>query len=294
MNPSGQFFALSTTTYIRVFHLGELQNDSRQSSLMRLRIMDEHQVIPNTLWHLHFQSETEILGISADGRRAIFLIIQDDLATVQVSECVPGPCCEDEQAEEMFGIDRVAVSENGKFICIGSNNSTVVYQVIKDDLSFTKVCSVPSYFARLTSMTFHPERPVVLLTFSDNCIQVYDFRERKIVFCEKIKKKFDDLQPILGSAWIDDGNAAAIFQADSVYLLKMVLNEEPVKKSRKSTTSSKVITYDFVLKSCEKKYRYIAHIGRYSDSNNLLAVEVNPNSIIEKLPASFARKRFGT
>lgn len=293
MSPEGKTFAISTIHDIRIFKLVEaMVNDQAQLNLMRLRISDKQHVIHNTFWHIRYLKEEKLLAISADGRRAMSLSVVDGKADVQTSECVPGPC-EDENYDQTSGIDNVIVSNDGNYLCVNSNNRIVIYKV-DDDLSFDKICTVPSYLARITSMNFHPNKSIIILTFSDHCIQVYDFSLCKIIFCEKIKKKFDDLLPIVGSVWVDGGNAAAIFQADSMFLLTMVLNEEPVKKSRKNVSSPKVDRYDIFLKSCEKKYRYLAHVGSCNDGQNLLAVEVTPNSILEKLPPTFAKKRFGT
>lgn len=293
MSPEGKSFAISTIHDIRIFKLVEaVGNNQAQLSLMRLRINDKQHVIHNTFWHVRYLNDVTLLAISADGRRAMSLSIEDGEADVEVSECVPGPC-EDESYDQTTGIDNLIVSNDGSVLCVNSNNRIVIYKV-DDDFSFEKVCTVPSYLARVTSMNFHPNMPIIILTFSDHCIQVYDFSICKIVFCEKIKKKFDDLLPIVGSAWVDGGNAAAIFQADSMFLLKMVLNEEPVKKSRKNVSSPKADRYDICLKSCEKKYRYLAYVGSHNNGKDLLAVEVNPNSILEKLPPTFAKKRFGT
>ncbi len=293
MSPEGKSFAISTIHDIRIFKLVETEGRNQaQLTLMRLRVNDKQHVIHNTFWHLRYLNDVTLLAISADGRRAMSLSIEEDgEADVEVSECVPGPC-EEENNDLTSGIDSIIISNDGNFLSVNSNNRIVIYKV-DDDLSFDRVCTVPSYLARITSMNFHPNKPIIILTFSDHCIQVYDFSTCKIVFCEKIKKKFDDLLPIVGSTWVDDGNSAAIFQADSMFLLKMVHNEEPVKKSRKNVSSPKADRYDIFLKSCEKKYRYLAYVGSHNDGKDLLAVEVNPNSILEKLPATFAKKRFG-
>jgi len=302
ISKSGRLFALSTIKYIRVFLLevSETESNSQpKANLQRLSLIDEQTVLPNTLWHLRFINDKQILGISANGRKVVFLKINSDDSTILVSDCVPGPSLEDQETGEPNAVDDFELSDDSSYFCINSNNHLTVHSLDGNDLSYDSICSVPNYYAGVTSITFHPTKSMMLLTFSDHCVQVYDFHLKKIVFSEKIKKKFDDLQPFLGSAWIDNGMAAVLYQVDAMYLLQMKVNEEPVKKSRKSMaskTQENPERYNFSLKSCEKKqHKYLSYLQSYAkaEGEGLLAVEINPNSILEKLPPSFAKKRFG-
>lgn len=300
LSPNGKLFALSTLKYIRIFQLLE-SSDQKAPKLTRFQLNDEENCIPNHFWHVNFLSDELLLGISADGRKEIYLDINEKDLTAEINGNEPGPLC-DKPAEENHGIENVIASPSGAYVCMNSANHISIQKVSDDENDNIPECIVPHYYARLTSMTFHPDKPLLLLTYADHCIQVYNFSSRRIIFSEKIKKKFDNLQPLLGATWVDNGNAAVLFQVDTMYLLKMVVNEEPVKKQRRQRRGSGnsqeevVERYDFCIKSSVTNYKYLTKFGSYKlgDSDKLFCVEINPNSILEKLPPAFTKKRFGT
>ncbi|CAL8070237.1 unnamed protein product [Orchesella dallaii] len=296
LSPNGRIFAISTLKYIRVFRLNDVPDSPKPLQLTRLNLQDDEKVIANRFWHLNFLDDNRILALSVDGRKALFMQLSTDSNAVQITDCIAGPS-EDEQSDRALeGIDSFIASVDGKHICVNCNNHISLYKVDFNEPMLEKMCSVPNYSARLTSMNFHPSHPLLLLTFSDHCFQVYNFERGRIIFQNKLEKKYDDQQPLMGSAWIRNGDAAVLFQVDGMYLLKLCTTDEPAKKSRKGENSSKseFVRFKFEVNSCGAKYKYLAFMGSHNAGEELLAAEVNPNSLLEKLPPAFAKKRFGS
>lgn len=244
----------------------------------------------NEFMHLKFVTDDSLLVLSSNGRFVSIAKINSDTNSVFFGD-VEELDLDDDKASNL-GIGLVATSESN--MCITLDTRVVVYTFKNNCQEVEKCCALPTHSALPTSISLHSNKPLVLVTYVDNSVIVFNFKIGKILFQEIVRKKLDDLQPFQGACWSADGQCAVIFQTDAIFLLELSTDVEPKRKKKHTTeTADNLENLHIQIRSCPTKYKYLAYVGAYNDGQEFVVVEVDPHSILEQLPPAFAKKRFG-
>lgn len=285
MSQNGSFFAYSVSGAVKVFQISfTLDNDEvLKPSLEKLQFENLIEFSSeNQLVHLKFIKDDTLMLLSSSGR---FITIAKINQTTN-SVCF-GDVQELQDTESSYlGVGLVATTASN--LCITLDNRIIVYS-FNQDFTISKCCSLPTHSALPSSITLHPLKPLVLVTYVDNSVLICNYNDGKIVCQEVVKKKVDDLQPFQGACWSSDGQTAVIFQNDSLFLLE--ITGDIIEPKRRKKLVSDEHNLRFQIKTCPSKYKYLAYVGGFG--TDFVVVEVDPHSILEHLPPAFAKKRFG-
>jgi WD40 repeat protein len=291
LSPSGNTFGYSTLSTLRLFHIDYNPTTSKQPVLSKLKLIDAssedvtgNYIADETPLQLQFLQEDTMILVSACGKIS-FLKIDLDSRTANVVKVADIDFSENVG----LGVGIVSVAIDGKHLCLSCDGNLSIYSV-NNNLDIVKGSSIPSHSAKPTSVSFHPTKTFVLITYADHLVQVFDYKSGRILLYQRVKKKVDDLYPFIGAEWSSDGHSAVLYQVDSLQLLEMEPEEVPKKKTKRTDQNDD--KFIFAVKSCAK-HKYIAFAGYFNDGNEIVAVDVNPNGLLERLPPSFVKKRFG-
>jgi len=245
---------------------------------------------------LHFIGETQVVGLTGDGRNCLFSRINPTINLVSSQFRKTKEPELKRELKEFGGLSLSVLSPDGGFLAIGNGSGLVL--ILRVDFEQGKIqvgSRVPSYRHQATSAAFHPTKPLLLITYVDHSLLCWNWKSQAVVYSDKVRGQ-NELQPLLGSAWSADGEMVAIHQVDKIYLLKMEESETTESKRRRK---SGAVEEDedgrrirFEIKSGGSKYKYLGFVD-FNQKKELVVVEVKPNSLIAKLPPAFAKKRFG-
>nr|CAH7757375.1 unnamed protein product [Callosobruchus chinensis] len=193
------------------------------------------------------------------------------------------------------------VSPCSKYLIIGDSSSNIGIWTSKNK-QWVPHCKLPRYKYPPTAMAIHPKTLYLVVSYSDSKIVEYDVKKRQYTpFTEKLSKsdfksKFYPIKSITFDPRVND---IIIFHDDSsIYVVKKETEFVDKKKKAKITkdTSPAVNGIDVPVTEVQihtlKKYKHLVHF-EWLSMDEMVAVEVNPLTLLEKLPPAFAQTTFG-
>jgi len=246
----------------------------------------QEQDVISGVWKMGFLKEDKVFMLLSNGLLAQFAEISNEKKKVVI-----GTPFELDIPEITTGIDKLSINPDGDHVClICSSNSVVILSVSESNVSF--LATVPKYNSRCTFVKFHPVHPYILIGYADRQVRVFNFKTMKILLDYNVKK-IAVLQPLHGGSWSPSGNSAIVYDIENVYMVVMQELEKGPKKKRKGPGGAFAEEiHSFTVRYPTCSYKNIAY-ANYMDDTELLAIEVTPNSMLEKLPPKFAQRRFG-
>ncbi|XP_046396147.1 U3 small nucleolar RNA-associated protein 4 homolog [Ischnura elegans] len=210
------------------------------------------------------------------------------------------------------GVHLLSISENGKYMCASDIDGNVA--VWNSEL-WKLESRLPTHVCKATAIAMHPETNDVVAVYADHKIVEWNLSSKKLTkFCRNLtrhgfpKQWLSRVFPVLGISFDrskpdilvlhDDATITIVDKSQDLPQVEAKIPRiDPVlamsPENSQSSTQPRVCA-----DSCStafrflKKYRHLVHLG-WIDGDELVAVEVNPTGLYEKLPPPLKQKRFG-
>lgn len=190
------------------------------------------------------------------------------------------------------------VSSCGKYLIVADTTSNILVFVWNQKKNeWFNHCKLPKYKNPPTSMNIHPLTSNLVVVYSDSKIVEYDVSKKHFTqFSRNLENSNwkSRAYPIRNVTFDPRSEDVIILQDDSNII---VINKDK-KLSGKKSPKSKLVKLgsgkdgEELGMSSIKKYKHLVHLD-WLDVDEMVAVEVNPISIIEKLPPAFVQNTFG-
>ena len=168
-----------------------------------------------------------------------------------------------------------------------------------------------------TSLTFHPLKPILVITLTSNQFYLFDLQQKKLTdwsskYSEKLPQNFLSLKDkIMGCSFKPFSDNMIIWGANYLCLVDFSKNNEeltcmicsgrqnkpkflkkPIQQSGEGEQDEKIYTdtIDFQLVT---RYQTLMYLN-FIEHNQLVVVERSFASILENLPPSFYKAKYGT
>ncbi|XP_018569516.1 U3 small nucleolar RNA-associated protein 4 homolog [Anoplophora glabripennis] len=197
----------------------------------------------------------------------------------------------------------LTVSACGKYLVAADPCSNIVVWVRKNE-KWNSHCKLPKYQYPPTAMAIHPNTACLVVAYSDNSIVEYDIKKRAFsTFSRRLQKFFFTqwklrtypfrnitFDPRVDNIVIlhDDGNII-IIDKDKEASCKNAKKPKIDKTRAIENEGDKVSDKSFRV---VKKEKHLVHL-QWLEDDEMVAVEVNPLSIMEQLPPAFVQNKFG-
>ncbi|XP_069701427.1 U3 small nucleolar RNA-associated protein 4 homolog isoform X2 [Periplaneta americana] len=298
MSSNGKWITYSTLTALCLFKF-DADGENGKPVLQKVPIMFEvasaHRILFNS-----------------DSTRAIVATSTGDIVIIQLSGDEP-------VLEHVFhpqddktlkdAVHLLTISQDGQFIVAGDHKSNIAVWTTSN---WKHYCSLPRYKCAPTALAVQPQTNVLVIVYSDHKIVEYSLSSRKYT---SFSRGLDNRHPVqwlsrnyaVNNILFDSSNQSIIMLQDDNTICVINKNKElPLveakiprigspKSMSDSMDSSHVhprITDPQHAFHVIKKYKHLVHLGWLSD-DELVAVEVSPSALTEKLPPALKVKRFG-
>lgn len=155
--------------------------------------------------------------------------------------------------------------------------------------------NLPRYTAATTAMAMHRESPRLVAVFADSKIFEYDLEDMCFTCTDKDYFVKESETHCVNSIVLDhrNPNIFILHNDTSLFVLEKCSPDEKNtmtdKRKKISDEGSKVASLRLKF---QKNYEHFIHLSWLS-KDELVAVGVNPISLIEQLPKAFVQKKFG-
>ncbi|KDR20318.1 U3 small nucleolar RNA-associated protein 4 homolog [Zootermopsis nevadensis] len=295
MSSNGKWIAYSSVTTLCFFSFQLGSKPSLQKAPVLCEVSSAHRIT-----------------FTSDSTRAIVSTSTGDIVVIQlggdelVLEHVFHPL-DDRLLKD--AVHLLTVSHDGQFIVAGDHCSNIIVWTTAD---WKHHCSLPRYSCVPTALSVHPRTNVLVIVYSDHKVVEYSLCGRKYT---TFSRGLEGRHPVqwlsrgfaVNSVTFDPNNEDIIMlQDDNTICIIDKDKELPLAEAKIPRVGSPQSLSDSLDSSqCHprtttpqhafhviKKYKHLVHVDWLS-GDELIAVEVNPLALAEKLPASLKEKRFG-
>ncbi|XP_059613505.1 U3 small nucleolar RNA-associated protein 4 homolog [Phlebotomus argentipes] len=284
LSPSGEILLYSTDTQIKMF---QFDSSTRPALLTPLRITAE-QFSP--CLHAFFARDSKTLVlVKASGQVDVFTITsQMDLDHVQTIET----------HKYIKDVIHLACFDGRFLVLVGLCNSVVVWRFEKTTKRWKRHINLPKYTNPPTAMCIHPASTRLVVVYLDGKMIEYDLEELQFTFSVHIAE--EALQRPISNIALDPRNQDLYILQDenSIFSIRKLQEDENAtedgqnqgKKSRNTSDSNEQRKFSKKIIREAKHLAFLAWLG----DEELVAVEISPDSFLEQLPAPLKIKKFGT
>lgn len=270
ISSNGEWLIYSHTTAIHFYHL-HLEED-KPLTIQRVRYLPAG-ISP--AHHALFISNDKLAVAGINGAVQILHI---DQAKSTILHSFPSPS---------KGISHLAASRSGQYLAVSYHYATII---VYDVITFSSVCSLPTYEFAVTSLCFHPERPILLVVYSDKNIVEYSLSENMYTDWSREYSKAISQSDLLYELGIITNVMYNLNNHDQIILhddsrIQIIDQKEVITKEKRDTEKS----MDRLI--C-KRYKYLVHVGMLHP-DWLIAVEQTPDALASNLPPPLEVKKFG-
>ncbi|CAB4408248.1 unnamed protein product [Rhizophagus irregularis] len=325
ISENGEWIAVSDVERIKLFKVLEDDDNPVHSNHLKVRkIKDFPQVtidgrnvganllgfVPNgsKLVVAFMNSEIVVFGLEIDEEDDVYITVLerfDDYSTK--------PDCEP--------LTSLTISEDGKWLATGDLlNQIYVYnlETLKHHMTINQFSSIH------TSLTFNPFEPILVITLTSNQFYLFDLQQKKLTdwslkYSEKLPQNFLNLKDkIMGCSFNPSSDSMIVWGAN--YLCLIDFNKCKIKEgtdnndelicARCSGQQSKPkflkkqqsgeqeqkyekIYTDTISFQLVNRYQTLMYLN-FIKHNQLVVVERSFSSILENLPPSFYKAKYGT
>ncbi|XP_067613802.1 U3 small nucleolar RNA-associated protein 4 homolog [Eurosta solidaginis] len=296
ISPDGQWLCYSTQKTIRFFRFVPAVPDKHDTQLARIHGLPKQFTVAS---HLIFSSDSTRLFLVQPSTRQIhvFSIVNDGSTDLDFVETI-------ETSKHIKDIiNHFIVSECGTYIVAAGTDRTIAVWSIFKGKHFKHHLNMPRYTAITTALAIETKNtPRLVAAFSDGKIIEYDLEEMCFT-CSEREYFVDNAEThCVTNILLDSRNSNNIILHNDAYLY--VLEKVSVSKSEngevveanKAGKKLKHIVSDS--KVCglrlkfKKSYEHLISLCWLS-TDELVAVGVNPVTLIEQLPDVFKQKKYG-
>ncbi|KAL9902143.1 UTP4 small subunit processome component l(3)72Dn [Glossina fuscipes fuscipes] len=304
LSPNGNWLCYSTPEYIRLFRF-TISKGKTPCQLRRVKDLPQ-QFVPST--HICFTSDSKRLFLvnRTTSEIMIFAVLSadDDL----ISSLPPLDFVElvDTTKHVKDGIKLFTVSVCGTYVAIAGNDRSIAVWFVYKGKHFKHLLNLPRYAAATTALALHAELPRLVAAFADGKIFEYDLEEMCFT-CSAINQFVKQSEhACITNICLDSRNPEImIMQTEAVMFVleKYSIQQETedahldnsskAEKFKKCRTSSNEESKVLSLRLKQHKaFQHLVHLCWLS-SDELVAVIVDPITLLEQLPNVFREKLFG-
>ncbi|XP_050301623.1 U3 small nucleolar RNA-associated protein 4 homolog [Anthonomus grandis grandis] len=201
-------------------------------------------------------------------------------------------------------ITHLVVSNCGKYLVAADVRSNIVVYTFDADDGYSFLLKLPRCDIGVTALNFSLDSSCVLVAYADNKIQEYNIKmQRFTTLCDQLESSPSwklRSHPIRNIAFDSrDKNLILVHDDSNIVVIRknhIIVDNPPsgkvARKNNKPLINGDCGNGDSLNITTIQKYKHLVHLSTLSE-NELVAVEVNPLSILEKLPPAFAQKSFG-
>ncbi|XP_070492064.1 U3 small nucleolar RNA-associated protein 4 homolog [Chironomus tepperi] len=272
---NGKWISYSTATSVRLFHFDIIQGS--KPDLKRVKN------IPSELTNctsMTFSHDSNTL-ITLNGNSCMLFDISSGLIehhqTISLGE----------YHKDLIHL--LAVSSCSKYLAFASLcNNVSIWNMKKGKYAYSN--NLPKYTCPPTSIKIRVNHPSLVISYADNRIFEYDLEEFYIQFGMNLAESRFVIQDIC----LDPRNSNTIIFScnNSIMVIKKTNELDEQKSSKRSKKSNENRDHAYTMKVAKKLDTHLIHLNWMSD-DELLALEMNPVSLTENLPAPLRRKIFG-
>ncbi|KAF7270743.1 hypothetical protein GWI33_016325 [Rhynchophorus ferrugineus] len=197
-------------------------------------------------------------------------------------------------------VSLLTVSTCGKYLVVGDTKSNIaIWTQTKD--GYTLWNKIPRYPAPPTTLAVNSATACLVVAYSDSKIIEYDIKNREFTsrsrnFNQNLPSNWKTRSNPIRNITFDPRKTNVILLSDDSNLT--VISSEKESETEASPSKSKRSTMNGVGSAkvdfkTVQKYKHLVYFN-HLNNDELVAVEVNPLTILKKLPPAFAQKTFGT
>ncbi|XP_055374307.1 U3 small nucleolar RNA-associated protein 4 homolog [Condylostylus longicornis] len=277
MSSNGEWLIYSTISTIRLFGL-TFQNESLKVSKMKVLFKEFSPAIKVLFSH----NSQQIYLFKATNKVEIF-----DISKSTIS--YQGKLNISKQVEE---IPHIALfSKDDQCLVVGTTCKKICIWRKDEKSNWRHHTTLPRNSAPITAIEFHPVLPKIVAVFSDGKIFDYHITKMKIVNLQMIAENEFANDCVKNILLYDDDDGKMILQTENA-LISCNWEIQPNQKQQKLSNSS-ITEENLALRIVSNRLYDNLIDTRWLSQNEIVAVGVNPISLIEKLPNAFKRKVFG-
>ncbi|XP_054734884.1 U3 small nucleolar RNA-associated protein 4 homolog [Anastrepha obliqua] len=297
ISPDGQWLCYSTQKHIRLFRFVPAVQGKNSTQLARIKGLPEQFVVAS---NLTFSSDSKRLFLVQPNTRQIhvFSVVNNGSTDLDFIESI-------ETSKHIKDvINLLAVSECGTYLVVAGTDRTIAVWSIFQGKHFKHHLNMPRYSAITTALAIHAKEPRLVAAFSDGKIIEYDLEEMCFTCSEQEYFVENAETHCVSNVLLDSRNPNHFILHNDAYLYVLektagehgqdenaldTPNKNVGKKVKRVISDSKVCGLRLKFK---KSFEHLISLCWLS-SDELVAVGVNPVTLIEQLPDVFKQKKFG-
>ncbi|XP_037819105.1 U3 small nucleolar RNA-associated protein 4 homolog [Lucilia sericata] len=306
LSPNGRWLCYSTQKEIRLFQF--IPGTSTQATqLIRVKDLPE-QFAPAS--HVTFIADSmRLIMVNRETKQIlIFSIIMPTDTDLNYSSCPPLDFveCIDTSKHIKDSIKLFSVSLCGSYIVAASADRTIAVWSVYQGKHFKHLLNLPRYTAATTALAIHAEQPRIVAAFGDGKIFEYDMEEMCFT-CSAYDRFVSNSEDFCITNIVLDARNPNIFvmQNDAkMYVLEKCRQQDKLDEAlmensnKKSLKKSKIeksddIQVDDLKLKMEKTFEHLISLC-WLTPDELVAVSVNPLTLLDQLPNPFKEKLFRT
>ncbi|XP_012274555.1 U3 small nucleolar RNA-associated protein 4 homolog isoform X2 [Orussus abietinus] len=297
INKDSKTIVYSTDTHVRVFNFDVIDGDAQ------LARNDIDLTLPRVQKMLFSPNGKLFVAINNDGNGNTIVFFRVEKKLLWLAGSVRTP------KDSMDNIGLMCFSpDSGYLLCADQRSRIVVYKIDRE-LSTESIQSwyLPKYNCAPTAIAVQKSTLNLVIVYSDHKILEYNIPKRQFTeFSNNLESRLPHqwlARPFpVTNVTFDPNNENVIILHDdtTVYVIdknkSLPRNEAKIPKleNGESTEDSSSGSYSQSQHAFHmaKKYKHLVHLAWLNDSE-MVAVEVDPTSLIEKLPPTLKQKYYG-
>ncbi|XP_043480548.1 U3 small nucleolar RNA-associated protein 4 homolog [Leptopilina heterotoma] len=296
VNKTSKIIVYSTDSHLRIFNFDVVDGNA---SLCR----NDTDIPLNKVQKILFSPDSKrIVTIDNDGKNTVrFYDIEKKSRLRYFGEFQT-------DSEFIHRVGLVCFSPDKKYLICNDESRIVIYHVDGDlTRESLKPWSLPKYSCPVTAMAVQEDTLNLVVVYADHKIIEYSISSRKYTEFSKSLQDCLPLQwlsrpfPITNIIFSPKNENVIIMHDDTSVFVLNKKNELPNNKVKiaklengdsRDDSNSGLGTQSHHMFQIVKKYKHLVHLDWLNDEE-MVAVEVNPISLTEKLPPTLKQKSFG-
>ncbi|KAB0796828.1 hypothetical protein PPYR_10889 [Photinus pyralis] len=197
------------------------------------------------------------------------------------------------------------ISQSGRYLIAGDPSGNIAIWMLNQQSEWEHYCKLPRYSVSIpTSIALHPNDKNLIVTYADHKLVEYNIKRRRFTsFSLALEKQSiwpSKSFPVRNIAFDSRRQNIIILHDDSHIVIAdqdKSLSKENVKIPKREVTSpsnrrSAANVSSSIFRTI-KKYKHLVYLGWLSDEE-MVAVEVSPQNLLEQLPPCLKQSKFGT
>lgn len=282
LSNDAQWLAYSTTVGLRVFQLVMENPGMEKPKITLLRI---HSLPKECL-------SARCLAFNSTGTKLLSLLPSGELQILAMDYVQLTLIHQFKPDELSVGCHIMSVSMDGKFVAVGYHDGQVKVFNISN---YQVHCSLPNHFPP-TAMAFVPNEVYLVIAYQDRKVVAYDINSRQFATWSNTLSlasslKLDVSEYVFRGITFTptDENLVILHDCATIYIInKKILSDRCLQNN-----SEKLRSLESAILKKSSRFSYLVHFLNLRD-DFMVALEVSPIALMQKLPPTLKKKKFGT